>query len=152
MRQIIPGTDAASAHWPQVMVWPMVAAARFTDSGLAAIAVMNMPEVMVEVWKTVVITYAPIFFSVPLSGSEPHATQSALVRGRKIPPARAAREGMAGARSASEKTREYVRPRVDLPKMDTMMYAMRLPRPVLMKPRARKNARAISQGSQRRRR
>ena len=56
------------------------------------------------------------------------------------------KRGMAGARSASEKTREYVRPRVDLPKMDTMMYAMRLPRPVLMKPRARKNARAISQG------
>jgi hypothetical protein len=88
------------------MVWPMVAAARFTDRGLAAIAVMNIPEVTVEVWNTVVMTYAPIFFSVPFSGSEPHATQSALVRGKKMPPARAAREGMAGASRASENTRE----------------------------------------------
>jgi hypothetical protein len=63
-----------------------------------------------------------------------------------MPPARAASEGMAGARSASENTKEYVRPSVDLPNADTMMYAMRLPRPVLMNPRARKNASAMSHG------
>ena len=44
----------------------MVAAARLTESGFAAIAVMNIPDVIVEVWNTVVITYEPIFFSVPL--------------------------------------------------------------------------------------
>jgi hypothetical protein len=138
--------DAASAHCPHVIVWPIVAAARFTESGFAAIAVMNIPEVTVEVWNTVVMTYAPIFFSVPFSGSEPHATQSAFVRGRKIPPARAAREGIAGARIASENTSEYVSPRVDFPKMDTMMYAILFPRPVLMNPLARKNAIAMSHG------
>ena len=56
MRQMRQGTDAARAHWPQVMVSPMVAAARFTDRGLAAIAVMNIPEVTVDVWNTVVMT------------------------------------------------------------------------------------------------
>ena len=35
---------------------------------------------------------------------------------------------------------------MDLPNMDTMMYAMRLPRPVLMNPLARKNASAMSHG------
>lgn len=85
---------------------PVMDAARFTLSGLAAMAVMNIPEEIVEVWNTVVMTYAPIFFSVPLAGSEPHATQSALARGKKIPPARAAKEGMAGASKASENTKE----------------------------------------------
>ena len=50
------GCSESPDHWPQVMVWPIAAAARFTDRGLAAIAVINMPEVMVEVWKTVVMT------------------------------------------------------------------------------------------------
>mmetsp|Transcript_23928 Transcript_23928/g.77747 ORF Transcript_23928/g.77747 Transcript_23928/m.77747 type:complete len:201 (-) Transcript_23928:118-720(-) len=128
------------------MVWPMVAAARLTLSGLAAMAVMNMPDDTHEVWKTVVITYAPIFFCVPSSGLEPHARQSALVSGKKMPPARAASDGMAGASSASLNTSEYVSPSVDLPKRLTTRYAMRFPRPVLMKPRARKKAIAISHG------
>lgn len=84
----------------------MVAAARLTESGLAAMAVMNMPEVMHDVWKRVAMTYAPIFFSVPSSGLDPQATQRAFASGRKMPPARAASDGIAGARSASENTRE----------------------------------------------
>ena len=61
-----------------------------------------------------------------------------------MPPARAASEGMAGDSSASAITSEYVRPSVVCPNMDTILYAMRLPRPVLMNPRARKKANAIN--------
>ena len=84
----------------------MASAARLTDSGLAAMAVMNMPLLMVVHRKQVIITKAPIFFSVPFSGSEPHARHSALASGRKSPPARAATDGMAGASRASAATRE----------------------------------------------
>ena len=106
MRQMRPGNAAPMAHCAQVMVIPVMDAAKLTLSGFAAIAVMNIPEEMVDVWKTVVMTYAPIFFSVPSSGVDPHATQSALASGKKIPPARAARDGIAGASNASEKTKE----------------------------------------------
>merc|ERR1711959_644952 len=60
-----------------------------------------MAEEIVVHWKVVCMTYAPSLLSVPFSGSEPQARQSALASGMKIPPARAATEGMAGARSAS---------------------------------------------------
>lgn len=53
-------------------------------------------------------------------------------------------EGMAGASRASANTRLYVRPRVVLPKMETMAKAMRLPRPDLMKPPESQKAMAIS--------
>ena len=52
-RQTSPGTAAATAHVPQLMVSPMTSAARFTASGLAAIAVMNMAEETVVHWKAV---------------------------------------------------------------------------------------------------
>lgn len=41
------------------------------------IAVMNMPEVMHDVWNMVTIMYAPIFLSVPWAGSLPQERQSA---------------------------------------------------------------------------
>jgi hypothetical protein len=47
---------------------------------LAAMAVMNMADDTVVVWKQVFITYAPIFLAVPLSGSEPQARHSAYKR------------------------------------------------------------------------
>ena len=53
-------------------------------------------------------------------------------------------EGIAGARRASAKTKLYVRPRVVLPKTDTMAKAMRLPRPDLMNPPESQKAIAIS--------
>ena len=94
MRHIEAGLDAASARLaPGDGLADGGGGKVHVDRGLAAIAVMNMPEVTVEVWNTVVMTYAPIFFCVPLSGSEPHATHSALVSGRKMPPARARRNG-----------------------------------------------------------
>jgi hypothetical protein len=37
-------------------------------------AVMNMPDEMVVVWKHVFMMYAPSFFSVPFFGSLPHAS------------------------------------------------------------------------------
>jgi hypothetical protein len=46
------------------------------------------------------------FLAVPFSGSEPHARHSALARGKKMPPARAATEGIAGDSSASANTSE----------------------------------------------
>ena len=82
------------------------AAARLTASGLAAIAVMNIADDTHVVWKHVFMTYAPIFFCVPLSGSEPHARHSALASGKKMPPARAATDGIAGESSASPNTSE----------------------------------------------
>ena len=78
-------------------------------------AVMNMALVIVLVWKQVTIRYEPIFLDVPSAGSDPHACASALHNGKKIPPARAARLGIAGARRASAKTKEYVSPSVVLP-------------------------------------
>ncbi len=67
MRQMSPGTRPASAQVPQLMVVPRVSLARSTASGLAAMAVMNMAEEMVDVWKQVFIRYAPSFFSVPFA-------------------------------------------------------------------------------------
>ena len=61
-----------------------------------------------------------------------------------MPPARAATDGMAGASSASAMTRLYVSPSVVLPNRDTMLYAMRLPSPDLMKPLDSQKAMAIS--------
>ena len=61
-----------------------------------------------------------------------------------ILPARAATEGIAGASKASANTRLYVKPKVVFPKRDTMPYAMRLPRPDLMKPPESQKAIAIS--------
>lgn len=45
----------ASAQVPQLMVLPRASAARFTERGFAAMAVMNMAEDMVVVWKQVSI-------------------------------------------------------------------------------------------------
>ena len=59
-------------------------------------------------------------------------------------PARAATEGMAGASKASANTKLYVRPRVVFPKRETMPYAIRLPRPDLMKPPDSQKAMAIN--------
>lgn len=61
-----------------------------------------------------------------------------------MPPARAATEGMAGASSASAKTRLYARPSVVLPKTETIAYATRLPSPDFMKPFDSQKAMAIS--------
>lgn len=44
-------------------------------------AVMNMPEEMVVVWKHVFMMYAPSFFSVPFFGSLPHARHRDCVGG-----------------------------------------------------------------------
>ena len=62
-----------------------------------------------------------------------------------MPPARAATEGIIGESSASPSTSAYVRPSVVLPKAATIEYAMRLPRPDLIKPPASQYAIAISQ-------
>mgnify|MGYP006889224077 FL=1 len=72
--------------------------------------------------------------------------QSDLTRGRKIPPARADTEGMAGASNASLNTSEYPNPSEVFPKRRTNWYATRFPSPVLMKPRAKKKASAMSHG------
>jgi len=54
-----------------------------------------------------------------LARALPQAWARAVTRGRKMPPARAATEGMAGARSASLSTSEYVSPRDVLPNSAT---------------------------------
>ena len=76
----------------------------------------------------------------------PQAAQSDLTNGRKIPPALAATDGMAGASKASLNTKLYPNPNDELPKSRTNWYAMRLPSPVLMKPLAKKKASAMSHG------
>lgn len=92
------------------------------------------------------MSHAPNFLSVPSPVLLPHATHSAFTSGRKIPPARADTDGIAGARSASLNTKLYPNPNDELPKSFTNWYATRFPRPVLMKPFAKKNASAMSHG------
>ncbi len=77
----------ARAQAPHEIGSPRISEARLTARGLAAMAVMNITEEMQLVWKQVFVTYAPIFFSVPLAGSLPQARQRALARGNKMPPA-----------------------------------------------------------------
>lgn len=77
----------ALAQAPQEMGCPRASDARLTAKGLAAIAVMNMAEEIVLVWKQVFMTYEPIFLSVPLAGSLPQARHRALAKGKKMPPA-----------------------------------------------------------------
>ncbi len=86
-RQMRPGTMPARAQAPHEIGCPRASEARLTARGLAAMAVMNIAEEMQLVWKQVFMTYAPIFFSVPLAGSLPQARQRALARGKKMPPA-----------------------------------------------------------------
>lgn len=105
-----------------------------------------MAEEMQDVWKQVSINQAPSRSSVPSPTLLPHATQSDLTNGRKIPPALADTDGMAGASKASLKTKLYPNPNDELPKSRTNWYAMRLPSPVLMKPLAKKKASAMSHG------
>jgi len=102
----MPGTMPPRAQVPQEMVLPMVSLARLTARGLAAMAVMNMAEVTQVHWKHVFMMYEPSLSWVPFSGSEPQAMQRALARGKVMPPARAAREGMPGDRRASANTSE----------------------------------------------
>lgn len=59
-------------------------------------------------------------------------------------PARAATEGIAGASSASANTKLYVSPRVVFPNKATIPYAMRFPKPDLMKPPESQKAMAIN--------
>jgi len=82
-----PGTMPARAQAPHEIGCPSASEARLTARGLAAMAVMNIAEEMQLVWKHVFMTYAPIFFSVPLAGSLPQARQRALAKGKKMPPA-----------------------------------------------------------------
>ena len=67
IRQTRPGTRPARAQVPQLMVVPRASLARSTASGLAAMAVINMAEEIVDVWNHVFIRYAPSFFSVPFA-------------------------------------------------------------------------------------
>lgn len=62
------------------------------------------------------MSQAPNFFSEPSPALLPQARQRALTRGKKIPPALAETEGIAGAKIASLNTREYPRPRLVDPK------------------------------------
>ncbi len=67
-------------------------------------------------------------------GSLPDASESELMMGMKMPPARAVVEGMAGASSASAMLSPYARPSVLAPHAATNMLATRSPRPVFWKP------------------
>lgn len=54
-RHTSPGTIPASAHRPHEISMP-AEAARLTERGLAAMAVMNMADETHDVWKQVCIT------------------------------------------------------------------------------------------------
>ncbi|GER55067.1 O-Glycosyl hydrolases family 17 protein [Striga asiatica] len=119
-----PGTTAALAQSTHPIGIFMVLNVKLAAKGLAAIAVKNIEDEITDVWKQVSISQEPSLFSVPSPTLLPQATQRDFTSGRKIPPALAETEGMAGARRASLKTRL----------------------PVLINPRAKKKASAISQG------
>ncbi|KAM2960661.1 hypothetical protein FF1_030327 [Malus domestica] len=141
-----PGTIAALAQSVHPIVCLIVFNAKLALKGLAAMAVKNIADEITEVWKHVSINHDPNLPSVPSPTLLPQATQRDFTNGKKIPPARAETEGIAGASKASLKTRLYPNPREELPKRETNWYAIRFPSPVLMKPRAKKKARAMSQG------
>ena len=63
---------APNAQPPQVRRTPEVSAASSTTSGLAAIAVMNIAEVMIVTWYSVLIRYPPTLRAVS-PGSDPRA-------------------------------------------------------------------------------
>jgi hypothetical protein len=64
-----------------------------------------MEDEITDVWKQVNINHEPSLCSVPSPTLLPQATQSDFTNGKKIPPARAETEGIAGANKASLKTR-----------------------------------------------
>lgn len=105
INETIPGTIAATAQSVQPMVCLIVLYVKFALKGLAAMAVRNMEDEITEVWKQVSMSQEPRRCSVPSPTLLPQATQRDLTSGRKIPPARAETEGIAGARRASLKTR-----------------------------------------------
>lgn len=92
---------------------------KFALNGFAAIPVKNMADEMQDVWKQVSINQDPSRFSVPSPTLLPQATQSDLTNGRKIPPALADTDGMAGASKASLNTKLYPSPNDELPKSET---------------------------------
>lgn len=92
------------------------------------------------------INQDPNFLSVPSPTLLPHATQSDFTNGKKMPPALAETDGIAGAKSASLNTKLYPNPSDELPNRETNWYAILFPNPVLINPRAKKNASAISHG------
>lgn len=55
-RQMRPGTRPAKAQLAQLMELPKASLARSTARGFAAIAVMNIADEMVVVWKQVSMT------------------------------------------------------------------------------------------------
>jgi len=100
-----PGTIAALAQSVHPIVCLIVLNAKLALKGFAAIAVKNIEEEITEVWKQVSINHEPRRCSVPSPTLLPQATQRDFTNGRKIPPARAETEGIAGAKRASLKTR-----------------------------------------------
>ena len=79
------------------------------------------------------------------SGSEPKADAKLRVIGYTTPPVRAVLEGVAGARIKSLTNNVYARRIGLLPNNLIKIYAMRWPRPVLIKPRDNRNAATINQ-------
>ncbi len=66
-----PGTRAAMHQPTQVISMPAVSAASCTASGLAAMAVTNMAEVIISPWKAHRCRNDPILFCVPSSARLP---------------------------------------------------------------------------------
>lgn len=80
--------------------------------GLPAIAVKNIAAVIKLPWNSVKTRNAPILRADPSFGFEPNDSESDLIIGNMIPPARAVLLGVAGARIKSTPTIEYAKPNV----------------------------------------
>lgn len=98
-----PGTDAARAHLPQLMSTGTSSAfAAATATGLPAIAVMNIAELIVLTMTMVIIRYEPSRLrETSSSGRESSSSDSERMIGNTTPPARAVLDGVAGARIRS---------------------------------------------------
>ena len=81
----------------------------------------------------------------PFCGSEPKAFAKLVVIGMITPPTRAVLEGVAGAKIKSDKANAYAKRNELLPKAEIKLYAIRFPKPVLIKPRENKKAPTINQ-------
>lgn len=105
IKETNPGTIAALAQSVHPIVCLMVLKVKLALKGLAAMAVKNIEEEMADVWKQVNINQEPSLSSVPSPTLLPQATQRDFTKGKKMPPALAETEGIAGANSASLNTR-----------------------------------------------
>lgn len=84
----------------------------FVQGGYRPLQLKNIAAVIKLPWNSVKTRNAPILHADSSFGFEPNDSESDLIIGNMIPPARAVLLGVAGARIKSTPTIEYAKPNV----------------------------------------